>query len=97
MPLGDLISRCTADVETLDTVFSSGVAMLLAHLVRLVTIAVAMVVLSPVSAASPRCVAAPLGDHPAPAGARPRQAERENRAAVGAINAQLQEDLEASR
>src|SRR5687768_3330672 len=25
-PLGDLISRCTADVDTLDTLFSSGVA-----------------------------------------------------------------------
>ena len=47
VPIGDVISRCTADVETLDTVFSSGVALLLANLVRLVTIAVAMVVLSP--------------------------------------------------
>ena len=26
MPLGDVISRCTADVDTLDTVFTSGVA-----------------------------------------------------------------------
>jgi hypothetical protein len=31
--MGDIISRCTADVETLDTVFSSNVAMLLANLV----------------------------------------------------------------
>src|SRR5213593_712495 len=30
MPLGDLISRCTADVEALDAVFSSGVAVLVA-------------------------------------------------------------------
>jgi ATP-binding cassette subfamily B protein len=46
-PVGDAISRCTADVDTLDTVFTSGVAALVANLVRLVTIAVAMVVLSP--------------------------------------------------
>ncbi len=53
-PLGDVISRCTADVETLDTVFSSGVAVLVANLVRLLTVAVAMVVLSPPSPSSPR-------------------------------------------
>ena len=34
-PVGDVISRCTSDVETLDTVFSSGVAVLVANLVRL--------------------------------------------------------------
>ncbi|TMG23675.1 MAG: ABC transporter ATP-binding protein, partial [Chloroflexi bacterium] len=38
VPMGDVISRCTADVETLDTVFSSNVALLLANLVRLATI-----------------------------------------------------------
>jgi len=31
-PLGDVISRCTADVETLDTVFTTGVATLVANL-----------------------------------------------------------------
>src|SRR6185369_5021767 len=46
-PLGDVISRCTADIDTLDTVFTSGVATLVANLFRLVVIAVAMVVLSP--------------------------------------------------
>jgi ATP-binding cassette subfamily B protein len=38
-PAGDTISSCTADVDTLDNVFSSGVAVLLANLVRLATIA----------------------------------------------------------
>ncbi len=46
-PLGETISRCTADVETLDTLFSSGVANLVADLVRLAAVAVAMVALSP--------------------------------------------------
>ena len=32
-PLGDLISRCTADVDTVDTLFSSGVASLLADVI----------------------------------------------------------------
>src|SRR6185295_5631599 len=45
-PLGDVISRCTSDVETLDTVFSSGVAVLVANLVRLLTIGAGMVVMS---------------------------------------------------
>src|SRR5215210_90706 len=34
-PLGDLISRCTADVDTVETLFSSGVAKVVADLVRL--------------------------------------------------------------
>ena len=46
VPMGDVISRCTADVEMLDTVFSSNVAVLLANLARLGTITVAMVALS---------------------------------------------------
>src|SRR6185503_6535751 len=46
-PLGDAISRCTADVDTLDTMFTSGVATLVANLFRLVTIAAAMIILSP--------------------------------------------------
>src|SRR5215471_13135541 len=46
-PVGDAISRCTADVDTLDTVFTSGVSTVVANLCRLVTIAAAMLVLSP--------------------------------------------------
>ncbi|MDB5862135.1 MAG: Xenobiotic-transporting ATPase, partial [Ramlibacter sp.] len=47
-PLGDAISRCTADVETLDTLFTRGVATLISNLFRLITIAAAMIILSPV-------------------------------------------------
>jgi ATP-binding cassette subfamily B protein len=92
-PLGDVISRCTADVDTLDTVFSSGVAVLLANLVRLGTIAVAMVALSPMLSLVAAMIATPLVLVTHALQRRVRQAERDNRAAVGLINTRLQEDL----
>ena len=80
VPIGDVISRCTADVDTLDTVFSSGVALLLANLVRLVTIAVAMVALSPGLSLIAALIAAPLAPSSTRAlQVRVRQAERESR------------------
>jgi len=45
-PLGDIISRGTADVETVDALFSSGVAILVSSLLSLLTLAVAMTALS---------------------------------------------------
>jgi ATP-binding cassette subfamily B protein len=93
VPIGDVISRCTADVETLDTVFSSGVALLLANLVRLVTIAVAMVALSPVLSLVAALIAAPLVLVTRTLQVRVRQAERKTRVAIGAVNTRLQEDL----
>jgi ATP-binding cassette subfamily B protein len=93
VPIGDVISRCTADVETLDTVFSSGVALLLANLVRLVTIAVAMVALSPALSLVAALIAAPLLLVTRILQVRVRQAERETRLAIGAVNTRLQEDL----
>ena len=41
-PLGDVISRCTADVGTVDTLFMTGVSSLIARLVQLVTASVAI-------------------------------------------------------
>jgi ATP-binding cassette subfamily B multidrug efflux pump len=93
VPIGDAISRCTADVETLETVFSSGVALLLAHLVRLVTIAIAMVALSPGLSLVATLVAAPLVLVTRVLQVRVRRAERETRLAIGAVNSRLQEDL----
>ena len=93
VPIGDVISRCTADVDTLDTVFSSGVALLLANLVRLVTIAVAMVALSPGLSLIAALIAAPLVLVTRVVQVRVRQAERESRVAIGAVNTRLQEDL----
>jgi len=92
-PLGDVISRCTADVDTLDTVFSSGVAVLLANLLRLGTIAVAMVALSPTLSLVAALIVTPLVVVTRVLQRRVRQAERDNRAAVGLINTRLQEDL----
>ena len=93
VPIGDAISRCTADVDTLDTVFSSGVALLLANLVRLVTIAIAMVALSPGLSLIAALMAAPLVLVTRALQVRVRHAERETRRAIGAVNTRLQEDL----
>ena len=45
-PLGDTISRCTADIDMIDRLFSSGIANLVADLARLFTITLAMILLS---------------------------------------------------
>ena len=91
--IGDVISRCTADVDTLETVFSSGVALLVANLVRLVTIAAAMMALSPMLSAVAAVVAVPLVIVTRVVQGRVRRAERDTRVAVAAVNTRLQEDL----
>jgi ATP-binding cassette, subfamily B, multidrug efflux pump len=95
-PLGDVISRCTADVEMLETVFSSGVAVLVANLVRLVTIGAGMVVLSAPLALVTALVLPPLVWALRFLQVRVRLAERANRIAVGALTARLQETLRGS-
>lgn len=92
-PLGDVISRCTADIETLDMVFTSGVATLVANLFRLVTIAAAMIVLSPVLSLAAALVVPPLVIITRFFQVRIRDAERANRQAVGLMNTHLQETL----
>ena len=96
VPTGDIISRCTADVETLDTVFSSSVALLVANLVRLGTITVAMFALSVPLSLVAALVVPPLAFVTWFLQLRVRKAERENRLAVGAINARLQESLQGT-
>lgn len=93
-PLGDVISRCTADIDTLDTVFTSGVATLVANLFRLVTIAGAMIALSPALSVATALAAPPLVLVTHFFQVRVRDAERANRRAVGAMNTQLQEILQ---
>src|SRR5207249_11244032 len=93
VPMGDVISRCTAAVEALDTVFSSNVALLLASLVRLGTITVAMFALSVPLSLVAALVVPPLALVTRFLQRRVRQAERENRLAVGALNTRLQENL----
>lgn len=92
-PLGDVISRCTSDVEMLETVFSSGVAVLVANLVRLLTIGAGMVVMSPRLALVAALVLPALVWALRFLQVRVRYAERANRIAVGALTARLQESL----
>jgi ATP-binding cassette subfamily B protein len=92
-PTGDVISRCTADIDTLDAVLSTSVAVLLANLVRLVTIAVAMLALSVPLSLIAALIVPPLALVTRFLQVRVRRAERDNRAAVGAVNARLQENL----
>jgi ATP-binding cassette subfamily B protein len=108
-PLGDTISRCTADVETVSTLFTTATggavpstaggqagtsgATVLMGVVRLVAIAAAMVALSPLLS-----LVAALGMVPVVLvtryfQARVRDAERASRQAVGLQNTHLQEML----
>ena len=92
-PLGDAISRCTADIDTLDTMFTSGVATLVANLFRLLTIAAAMVILSPMLSLAAAVVLPPLVFITRYFQVRIRDAERASRKAVGEMNTHLQETL----
>lgn len=92
-PLGDAISRCTADVDTLDTMFTRGVATLVANLFRLITIAVAMIILSPMLALAAALVLPPLIVVTRYFQVRIRDAERSSRKAVGEMNTHLHETL----
>jgi ATP-binding cassette, subfamily B, multidrug efflux pump len=90
-PLGDVISRCTADVETVDTLFSTGVITLVANLVRLLTAAVAMAALSRPLTLIALLVVPPLVVITRWFQVRVRSAERWNRRAFGLLNTHLQE------
>lgn len=92
-PLGDVISRCTADMDTLDTLFSSGVINVVAQSLRLVTTLIAMLALSPLLTTVMIIVIPPLFAITRFFQQRMRRAERANRRAVGVLNAKLQETL----
>jgi ATP-binding cassette subfamily B protein len=92
-PLGDVISRCTADVETLETVFSSGVAVLVANLVKLVTVGAGMIVLSPAMTLVAAVIVPPMVWVIRSIQVRVLNAERDSRIAVGAMTARLHESL----
>src|SRR5918992_2184955 len=108
-PLGDTISRCTADVETVSTLFTTAVAgavassggvasgtsgaTVLLGVVRLATIAAAMVALSPLLSLVAALAAVPVGLVTRYFQVRVRDAERASRRAVGLQNTHLQETL----
>ncbi|MBQ10951.1 MAG: multidrug ABC transporter ATP-binding protein, partial [Planctomyces sp.] len=103
-PLGDTISRCTADVEAVSTLFStvsagggggggtSGSTVLMG-VVRLITIEIAMVALSPLLSLVAALTVVPVVVVTRFFQIRVRAAERANRRAVGMQNTHLQEAL----
>jgi ATP-binding cassette subfamily B protein len=92
-PVGDSISRCTADIEAIDQLFSSSVATLLGQTVQLVTVAVTMLVLSPTLTAAAAVFLPLVALFTAYLRRRIRDAERDTRRAIGTLNTHLQEDL----
>ncbi len=108
-PLGDTISRCTADVETVSTLFTTAVAgavassgggasgtsgaTVLMGVVRLGTIAAAMVALSPLLSLVAALAVVPVVLVTRYFQVRVRDAERASRQAVGLQNTHLQEML----
>ena len=92
-PLGDAISRCTADVETVDTLFTTGVSQLITRLVQLVAAAAAMAVLSPRLSLLALLLLPPLALITRFFQVHIRDAERDRRRAIGLLNVQLQETL----
>lgn len=91
--VGDSISRCTMDVETVNTLFSAGVASLATDLVRVVAVVGAMLYLSPGLTLVALLVMPPLAYITRRFQVRVRQAERDTRAATGVLNTHLQETL----
>src|SRR5215831_1541328 len=109
-PLGDTISRCTADIETVSTLFTTAAtggavassgggqggtsgATVLMGVVRLGTIAAAMIALSPLLSLVAALTAVPVVLVTRYFQVRVRDAERANRQAVGLQNTHLQEML----
>lgn len=95
-PIGDTISRATADVETIDTLFTDGITTLVGQLFSLVAVAVAMVLLSPLLSAVSLVVVPPLAILSRSIQLRVRDAERATRLAIGDLNTQLSETVGGS-
>jgi len=92
-PLGDIISRCTADVETVDTLFTTGISRLITRLASVATASVAMVALSPSLSLLAALSVPPLALLTRFFQRHIREAERARRRAVGLLNTRLQETL----
>lgn len=92
-PLGEIISRCTADVEAVDTLFTSGVANLIARLAQLIAAAAVMIGLSIKLSLISLILLPPLILITRFFRIRIRDAERLRLGAVGRMNAHLHETL----
>jgi ATP-binding cassette subfamily B multidrug efflux pump len=95
-PLGDIISRATSDVETIDVLFTDGIATLVGQLASLIAVAIAMVAISPLLSAISLVVVPPLAVSSRWLQVRVRDAERNMRRAVGGLNTQLSETVGGS-
>lgn len=95
-PLGDIISRATSDVETIDDLFTDGIATLVGQLASLIAIAVAMVAISPLLSVVSLVVVPPLALASRWLQVRVRDAERDTRRAIGGLNVQLSETVAGS-
>ena len=95
-PLGDTISRATSDVETIDTLFTDGIATLVGQLASLAAVAAAMVAISPPLSAVSLVVIPPLALASRWLQVRVRHAERATRVAIGGLNTQLSETVGGS-
>jgi ATP-binding cassette subfamily B protein len=92
-PLGDTISRCTSDMETINSLFSLGIVNLLSQVVALVTVLIAMIALSPALSLVMVILLPIVYVITRAFQGRMRDAERQVRRGVGLINARLQEIL----
>ena len=92
-PLGDAISRCTSDVETVETLFSKVVGGPIENAVRLIFAGAAMVALSPALALIAGLTVPPLASLTNAFRVRVRSAEDANRRASSLLNTRLQETL----
>ena len=92
-PLGEMISRATADVETIDALFTDGLTTLIGQLFSLIAIAIAMIVISPSLSVMLLVVLPPLLWASRWIQLGVRDAERANRVAIGELNTQLSETV----
>ena len=90
-PIGEVISRSTADVEMIDELLANGIATLVGQLAALGAAAIAMIFLSPLLSAVSAVVLPPLLVVTRFLQTRVRDAQRKDRIAVGRLNAELAE------
>ena len=93
MPVGDTVSRATADLETVQELVTRGVVALVAEVVPLVAVAVAMMILSPSLSLAVLVTVPLLVISGRLIRFRVREAQRVNRAAVGRLASHIHEDL----
>jgi len=92
-PIGDLMSRLLSDVDTLNQFFSQGLTQLLGAVLGLVGIMVAMLVLQPLLALACFTIIPVMLFATWFFAARARKAYRKTRTTVGAVTAELQEEI----